>query len=105
MPLLAASAGGNGERVGAVRGEVVVSDVVFPVNAARGEMTTPLGLVEEPDGRGDVASAGKRTSGAIDAANSQERRAYPRITLADRSGLVTSPRLAKIASRDDDLDR
>lgn len=106
MPLLAASVGGNGERLGAVRGEVVVSGVVFAVNSARGELTTPpVRLGEELDGRRDVAGPWKRAGGAIDAANVQERRAHARVTLAGGPGLVTSQPPAKILPRGDDLDR
>jgi hypothetical protein len=100
MPLLAASAGGNCERLGAVRGEVVVSDVVFPVNDARGELTTPSdgGGTKEGEAEGMV-------EGAIEVAEALGHRDHARVALVYRPAPETSQSAAKVVPRDDDLDR
>lgn len=106
MPMLAGSGGVTGGRVGDVRGEVVVKDVVFPVNAARGEMATPPGAGGKETGARAEARGTRTQGGEIDAGDSAlERRAHPRITLAGRSGPVTSRAGAKSVPPSDEPDR
>jgi hypothetical protein len=103
MPLLAASGGGEGERMRSVRGEVVVRDVVFPVNAARGELpASGIGSAEEPGAR--EMSREKWPSEVFEAAIAQERRAHPRVPLATRSELESSRLYVGAAPPADDLD-
>lgn len=105
MPLLAGSAGGNGERAAAICGEVVVSDVVFAVNSARGELTTPGHGTEEQAGKRELGSGAGRGAAPVGSALGLERRAHPRATLAGRAISVASRSDVIPVPRCDDLDR